>query len=130
MRADDYAAVQQLFARYCHIVDTKSWDDLLDVFTADAAVTVQGIHDETTGIDAVRDLYAVRMRHPLAHNSTCVVVEAETDSTARVVSKWITIRADGRTGAGVYHDQLVHTDRGWRIRERVAVPLLGAPQDR
>ena len=130
MRAEDYAEIQQLLARYCHIVDSKSWDHLADVFTGDASMSVAGIHDAHTGLDALRELYGVKMNHPLAHNSTCVVVAEESESEARLVSKWITIRVDGQAGAGVYEDHVVRTDDGWRIRRRMATPLSPVPKSK
>jgi len=38
------------------------------------------------------------------------------------VSKWVTVRDDGLTGTGVYADELVRTDHGWRVAARVATP--------
>jgi ketosteroid isomerase-like protein len=121
----DFVEIQQLLARYCHVVDGKDWDRLPLVFAADAAVTVVGIHPRTTGLDALRQLYSVTMRHPLAHHSTSLIVVDSSDGAVELASKWVTVRADGTTGTGVYEDVVVRTPDGWRIRERVARPSPG-----
>jgi hypothetical protein len=124
VRTDDFVEIQQLLARYCHVVDGKEWDRLPLIFTGDAAVTVADVYPRTAGLDAVRRLYSVTMRHPLAHHSTCVTVVDESDEMAQLASKWVTVRADGTTGTGVYEDVVVRTPEGWRIKERVARPGL------
>ena len=123
MRTDDYVEIQQLLARYCHVVDNKQWDDLASIFTPDASVTVAGIYPRTTGLDAIIPLYANVMRHPLAHESTSLIVVEESDTVTRIASKWVTVRANGNAGAGIYEDEVVHTAAGWRIQERVARPV-------
>ncbi len=128
MRADDFVEIQQLLSRYCHVVDTKDWDRLAVIFTGDAAVTVVDIHPRTVGLGAVTELYAHRMRHPIAHHSTSVTVVSESADRAALASKWVTVRADGTTGTGVYEDIVVRTADGWRIIERVARP--GAARER
>lgn len=128
MRTDDFVEIHQLLARYCHVVDNEDWDRLSLIFADDAAVTVVGLHPRTAGLDALRQLYSVVMRHPLAHHSTSVVVVRESDGRAELTSKWVTVRADGTTGSGVYEDIVVLTPDGWRIQERVARPSAGPGQ--
>jgi hypothetical protein len=123
MRTDDFVEIQQLLSRYCHVVDNKQWEQLASIFTPDASVTVAGIYPRTTGIEAIIPLYSTVMRHPLAHESTSLIVTEETDSVTRLASKWVTVRANGNAGAGVYEDEVVHTADGWRIKERVARPV-------
>lgn len=118
----DYMAITQLLARYCHIVDEKQWDSLLEVFADDGSMTVTGLYETHRGDTELRVLYGETMNHPLAHHSTSVVVLDATDSTARVVSKWVTVRDDGLAGTGVYADDLVRTENGWRVSARVATP--------
>lgn len=123
MGTDDYVEIQQLLARYCHVVDNKQWDQLASIFTPDAGVTVVGIYPRTTGIEAIIPLYSTVMRHPLAHESTSLIVTEESETGTRIASKWVTVRANGNAGAGVYEDEVVHTSEGWRIKERVARPV-------
>ena len=123
MRTDDYVEIQQLLARYCHVVDGKQWDQLASIFTPDASVTVAGIYPTTTGLEAIIRLYSTVMRHPLAHESTSLIVTEESETVTRIASKWVTVRANGNAGAGVYEDEVVHTAEGWRIQSRVARPV-------
>jgi hypothetical protein len=123
MGTDDYVEIQQLVARYCHVVDNKQWDQLASVFTSDAGVTVEGMYPRTAGLEAITHLYSNVMRHPLAHESTSLIVTEESASVTRIASKWVTVRANGQAGAGVYEDQVVRTADGWRIQDRVARPV-------
>ncbi len=122
MNAANYAEIARLLALYCHIVDDKAWDRLGEIFADNGSMTVAGIHDTHCGPDELRELYAEKMKHPLAHHSTSVVVIEGDDARASVVSKWITVRIDGGTGTGVYRDELVRASGGWRIATRVATP--------
>lgn len=122
MEPSDYVEIAQLLARYCHIVDGAAWDRLGEIFTDDGSMTVTAIHPTHQGLEALRELYGVKMRHPLAHHSTSVVVLECDGATARAVSKWITVRSGGQAGTGVYEDDLVRTADGWRIARRVATP--------
>ena len=124
---NDFVELQQLLSRYCHIVDAKAWDQLDQIFADDASVTVAGVYPTSTGIEDLRALYA-RMNHPVAHTSSSVIVVDSGSATARLASKWVTIRADGLTGTGVYEDVVVRTPEGWRISERVARPAVAPPR--
>ena len=124
MRANDFADLQQLLSRYCHIVDAKSWDDLGQIFTEDGSMTVTGIYPVHTGLAALKELYGVKMRHPIAHNSTSVVVIADEGDRLRVESKFITVRSTGLCGTGLYEDVVVRTPAGWRIQTRLATPFI------
>ena len=128
MNPDDFVALQQLLSHYCHIVDAKAWDQLDQIFAADASVTVVGVYPTATGIDELRALYA-RMNHPVAHTSSSVIVVESNDTTARLASKWVTVRAEGPAGTGVYEDVVVRTPGGWRISERTAKPAVAPQRD-
>ena len=126
MNANDFVELQQLLNRYCHIVDTKAWGDLDQIFTPDGSVTVADVYPKTTGLEGLRDLYG-RMNHPVAHTSSTLIVVESGDDTARLSSKWVTVRKEGLCGTGVYDDVVVRTAAGWRIHERIARPAV-APQ--
>jgi len=125
---EDFVELQQLLSRYCHIVDAKAWDQLDRIFAADASVTVEGVYPTTSGIDGLRSLYA-RMNHPVAHTSSSLIVVESGPATARLASKWVTVRAEGLAGTGVYEDVVVRTANGWRISERVARPAVAPVRD-
>lgn len=123
MNPQDFVDLQQLLSRYCHIVDTKAWHDLDQIFTADGSVTVADVYPKTTGLSALRELYA-RMNHPIAHTSSTLIVHESDGNSARLSSKWVTVRAEGLCGTGVYDDEVVRTPDGWRISDRVARPAV------
>jgi hypothetical protein len=118
----DYVEIAQLIARYCHVVDEAAWDRLDEVFAVDGSMTVPGLYETHRGLPALRELYAEKMSHPIAHLSTTLLVLEQDGDTARTVSKWLTVRAGGQTGTGVYADDLTRTAQGWRILTRVATP--------
>ena len=126
MNPNDFVELQQLLNRYCHIVDTKAWGDLGEIFTPDGSVTVADVYPKTTGLDGLRELYG-RMNHPVAHTSSTLIVVESGDDSARLSSKWVTVRKEGLCGTGVYDDVVVRTPAGWRIHERIARPAV-APQ--
>ncbi len=61
-----------------------------------------------------------RARHPLTHLISNVRVEAgeEGEDGPVVHSRVLLLADDGTASAGEYHDQVVRTPDGWRIRQR------------
>ncbi len=82
MDPSDYAEIAQLLARYCHIVDGKHWDRLLEIFADDGTMTVTNLYETHRGDAELRVLYGEIMNHPLAHHSTSVVVLEASGTTA------------------------------------------------
>ncbi|MFJ4186638.1 nuclear transport factor 2 family protein [Kitasatospora sp. NPDC089509] len=56
--------------------------------------------------------------NPVAHHVTDVVIGVPEDGQVPVRSKGLGIRADGTCGSVSYHDIVVRTGDGWRIRHR------------
>jgi uncharacterized protein (TIGR02246 family) len=119
--AETIVAIEQLLARYGHVVDDGDLDALAEVFTEDGAFDIgafgQGVH---RGLDAIRAIFALGSPpHPPAHLTTNVYVTRVADQV-RVRSKWLTIsRSTGTVRSGDYDDVVVLTPRGWRIQTRV-----------
>jgi hypothetical protein len=107
-------------AKYGHVIDSRQWDRLREVFTDDA-VFVPGSTPEqtTTSLSAlVARWTGGNVRHPAAHHSTNVVVDSVGPNRAHSVWKGIAIEADGRAWSVTYEDELVRTENGWRSQRR------------
>ena len=88
---EDRMAIHELLALYGHLIDERRWDELDQVFTADA------VYDGTDfGMPVTRSLAELLAewtsevgltRHPLAHHATNIVITAREDGTALVRSK-------------------------------------------
>ncbi len=118
LTSDQLVAIQQLQARYGHLVDAADWDALREMFTDDAELdlTAYGI-EPIQGIEAVMGFYTT-MTHPSVHHLTNVEAWAE-DGTIRARSKWFIAHADGRMAGGDYEDVLVEAGTTWQIARRV-----------
>jgi 3-phenylpropionate/cinnamic acid dioxygenase small subunit len=124
----DRLEIEDLLIRYCAAIDAKEFDRLDEVFTADATIDYTrsgGIRDE---YPAVRSWLAKALApfQVVQHLVTNVRVEIDGDR-ARSVSYFFNPmglpRQDGGVDTffcgGIYRDQLLRTERGWRITERV-----------
>lgn len=121
----DRLDVAEVLARYCVALDTRDWDLLEQVFAVDAACdygsigTPQGIPAITAAIrGTIADLDATQ------HLTGNVLVEIDGDratASCYLISQHV---RRGQVGGeeymigGRYHDELVRTPPGWRIRTR------------
>ena len=126
MNVDDTSllAITQVLNRYVHIVDGWAWDELHQVFTHDAVVDHRPVGNLLmSGIEELAAGFAAGMsRHPIAHHLTNSVVETVADdgTAVHVRSKWLIVDQTGVSRSGFYDDDLVLTEDGWRISNRVA----------
>jgi 3-phenylpropionate/cinnamic acid dioxygenase small subunit len=123
----DVVAIQQLYARYGHVMDDRDWEHLPELFTDDCVFDATAL-----GVPLMEGLAAIASNTenspmaPLAHHVTNVYVVEAGEHSARVRAKALGIYSKGRTFSGDYDDTLVRTADGWRIRHRVNRP----PADR
>ena len=122
-RAADLASIQQLYGLYGHVMDDRDWSRLGDVFTADCVfdATALGV-PLMDSWEAIIESTETNPATPLAHHATNVYVERVDGDTAEVRAKALGIYSKGRAFSGEYHDTLVRTAAGWRIRHRVNRP--------
>jgi hypothetical protein len=118
----DRLAIHEMFGLYGHLIDQRRWEDLDQVFTADAVFDATSFGQPVT--HALADLAAQwsgdLSQHPLAHHVTNIVITEVDDRSARVESKAIGVGRKGRVGSATYHDLVVRTPDGWRLAHRVA----------
>jgi uncharacterized protein (TIGR02246 family) len=111
--------VRDLIAHY-NLSGDRGWiDDMVDLFTPDATLTINGVdHD---GRDAIRAVFTQAkgprpelIRH---HVSTLKIDVADADhATARAYFQVLTMR--GLDHWGRYPDRFVHRDGQWLFRQR------------
>lgn len=113
MSAREAAEIQNLLAEYCLAADDCRFDDWARCFTADGEM--QGPADSARGLD---DL--VRFISSAAeglHLCGIPLVRIDGDrADARV--NFVFVTHDKAIRTGIYEDELIRTDAGWRIQRR------------
>jgi predicted RNA-binding Zn ribbon-like protein len=116
--------IGDVLARYCVGMDTGQMTDVLDVFTADATVTMFG--QSATGAEAIRLLFQSAGRRAVKvpglrstrHHLTTQTHTVNADGTARSTA-YVTVMTNlGLDNWGKYDDELRMEDGGWRITKR------------
>ena len=122
----DRQEIQDLMVAYCYAIDRKNWDELDEVFTADAVIDYtemvgfRGNLAETKAflVEGLGQLKAyqhsistsrIHIEGDIAHGRTLcsnpMVIEVNGTKQTMFVGLW-------------YRDVFVRTAKGWRIRER------------
>jgi SnoaL-like domain len=122
--AADRQAIIDLTINYCWTLDGRDWQALREVFLPDATAM---LGSECAGIDAIIERVSTALHHLDASQHLIsnhqVSVDGDT-ATCRCYLQAQHVRKSAENGpnfivAGRYQDQLVRTDRGWRISRRV-----------
>lgn len=103
-----------MLADYGHIVDDHDWERAEDVFTPDIMLETNGfvVH----GIAGI--VANFKGRNMYAHVTTNTTLREESDGYVRAHSKVIGFPNEGQPVTGDYHDEIVRTPAGWRLRRR------------
>ncbi|MDO9454803.1 nuclear transport factor 2 family protein [Nocardioides sp.] len=124
----DKDEIAQVLYDYANFIDLNETDSLLELFTPDCFISYGGDHG-ADGIDAYRETLQSEkfgvgaFFAGTSHHVSNVVIDLVDPDTAHVRSalyawhKYNRDRADGVL-MGQYHDILVRTDAGWRIKRR------------
>jgi uncharacterized protein (TIGR02246 family) len=118
---DDLEAIRQLKARYFRTMDTKDWDGMRQVFTADV---VMDTTESGGGLVTGADEFLAFLREALdgattVHQGHTPEIELTSETTATGI--WalndIVIWPNGMRldGYGHYHETYVKDPDGWRI---------------
>lgn len=128
----DKHAIEQIYIRYCELIDAKDFDRLSDVFTEDTYGHYSFADGSTTESHSRAALIA-SMHANLGKTSLCGAthhnvgnfrVRIEGNRAFAKVNYFAVHRGTGRLeGAlysmwGLYDDELVRTDAGWRVHKR------------
>jgi uncharacterized protein (TIGR02246 family) len=134
----DRAEISDLLARYCFALDRRDWEDLSNVFAADAVITYSGPR-VSAGIDQIVEFFrttasAVAVTQHLLHTSRVWATgpdaaEGLTHVTAHHVGHDVALPAPETatyTVTGTYQDAFARTPAGWRIARRTLTLVTSA----
>lgn len=125
----DRLEIQELFVDYTQAIDRRDWDALDDVFTPDAHIDYSATGGSAGDLAATKAFLAqvMPMFKSYQHlvGTSKIVIDGDTATATSILHNPMVL--PGRDGGpphtffvGVwYHDQLVRTARGWRIKQRV-----------
>lgn len=119
-RLVDRAEIEQLKARYFRLVDLQRWEELGDVFTADAEVHINDTHRRgraaivelvSTALDGVRTVH---------HGHMPEIAFTGEDRATGVWAMFDLVEREGgggpvRVGFGHYHEEYRRDGGSWRI---------------
>ncbi|HQV59059.1 MAG TPA: nuclear transport factor 2 family protein, partial [Ilumatobacteraceae bacterium] len=124
MDSGDIIEIHQLLGRYGHALDAADWERFAELFIADAVIdyTAARAPEVYRGIQTAL-VYFRGANHPSAHHVTNIVVTPVDRDRGRVQSKWFVpytrpSHSPVRWAGGDYHDVVVRTADGWRIKVR------------
>lgn len=130
MHNNDTTEIIQVINLYGLVLDSRSWDLMDQIFTQDAIADFgpagalwKSLEEFTYGFKVFHESLDNHMHTMFGH-----VVRVDGDKAyAFTYGEWLLVRdaaaAEGEgtswTGHGWYDDELVRTDKGWRISKRV-----------
>ncbi len=127
-RIADRLEIEDVLTRYAWSIDSKSFDGLDDVFTADAQIDYTSSGGIAGAYPEVKAWLASVLPHFPAyqHLVTNKQIEVSGDtatSRSEFYNPMMQQKPDGSTSlffvVGEYHDRLTRTASGWRIKERI-----------
>jgi hypothetical protein len=128
MDTADRLALHEHIALYGDTVDARNWDGLKRLFTDDMVMSNPAMPGrDLVGLELLLRFMG-KARHPLTHLITNVRVE-EDDEGPIVHSRVLLLNDDGTASAGEYHDRMVRTEDGWRIRHRTYIARVRPATD-
>jgi 3-phenylpropionate/cinnamic acid dioxygenase small subunit len=123
-RYRDRADITDMLLRYATGIDRRDWTTFRSAFTEDCVLDYGEI-GSFDGLDAVTDF--MEQSHAMAghtlHRLSNIVIILDGDrATARTYVDGLILAPDNASGVsavGIYDDDLVRSDHGWRIARRV-----------
>jgi hypothetical protein len=125
----DRASIRDVLVAYCHAQDQNLWQLWDGVFTQDATIELPGVTPDPLSPSGHRDLLVefnvgkISSQHALSN--TLYAIEGDVARTVTELTA-ISLHETGTPGVlrrtswmGLYIDDLLRTQKGWRIRHRV-----------
>lgn len=125
LSTDDIVAIQMVMAHVHHIIDDRDHENLHLVYADDIVydLSYRGL-PPMHGIAEIQKHGAASYKrdfsHLIAHHNVNAYIYEDEQGVVRARSKVICIMADGTSTTADFRDIIVKTDKGWRIKERVA----------
>jgi uncharacterized protein (TIGR02246 family) len=128
LTADDHIAIQQLYARYNHAIDSGKAEAWADCFTADGTFdSGQGKFSGTEQLKAFVGGFHGQMQGKARHWTNNLVLEG--DGNTATGSCYLLLNRGTEPGkppvtliAGIYNDSLAKVDGAWRFTSRAVRP--------
>lgn len=122
----DRLEINDLITDYSYAIDTRSWDDLDDLFTADAHIDYTAVGGESGDLPTIKTWLAktLEMFSGFQHLVATSKVEITGDTASARTLCHNPMIMDNKGGQTVmfvgiwYHDTFVRTEDGWRISSR------------
>ena len=124
----DRLEIEDVFVRYSYAIDSRSWDDLDDVFTPDAHIDYSEMGGASGPFKQIKEWLKIALgdrfpdyQHMVA--SSQIKVDGDTaTSRTMLFNPMVYQRQSGEKQVffcGLwYRDTLVRTEKGWRIKDR------------
>jgi 3-phenylpropionate/cinnamic acid dioxygenase small subunit len=125
----DKHAIEQVYIRYCELIDRKQFDRLADVFTEDSVGEYKAYNNVTRGLGEIVAAMHLNLGQgsncgATQHNVSNFRIAVDGDRATSKVHYYAVHRGIGACeGAlysmwGQYSDTLVRTAIGWRVTHR------------
>ena len=123
---DDDAAIRNLFARYCHLIDDARFAEWASLFTVDG--TFRTPLGDATGHEALESFITDMLPPERRGRHLCAntMIDVEGDRASAVTDYVFMAPVDGGfavRGTSRYYDVLVRVEDSWRFAERTIVPF-------
>lgn len=120
-QVEDQLEIQQLRARYCHLLDDRKWDEFVLLFAEDGLF--QGL-EAVRGRADLREFFGVtfpQMAEDFYHfcsNGTAIIDGDE--AKGRITLQYLSvINGESYVSAGHYDDTFVRVDGEWKFAARI-----------
>ena len=129
LTTQDYIDIEQLYARYNHLIDSGDAEGYAALFTPDGSFNANKGHEAL--VSFIKNRNAPNLRH---WNTNLVISPAPDGARGMVYLMFLNVAERPATvgNAGKYEDTLVKTPQGWRFKTRVnriegAAPAAAPP---
>jgi len=118
LTADDYIAIEQLYAKYNHAIDTADAEAWASTFTPD------GVFNNNVGHDAIvkfADTFHAGLGAHVKHwNTNLMITPSPTGANGQVYLVLVdyATKPPSIFTSATYSDELVKTAQGWRFKKR------------
>lgn len=123
MNADDRRAAEadcaRLIALYANLNDEARWDEVAALYAEDGVMFRPTAPDApVAGREEILAAFKSRPPRTTRHVCSNVVIDVESETTARGTSAMLLFTGEGAPLVGSFHDLFVLTGDGWRFAER------------
>ena len=109
----------RLIALYANLNDEARWDEVAALYAEDGVMYRPTAPDApVAGREAILAAFKSRPPRTTRHVCSNVVVDVESETTARGTSAMLLFTGEGAPLVGSFHDRFVLTGDGWRFAER------------